>query len=172
MCSDMLLHSHMTSFSHSASCTSFQALHHFHCKKKKRNNCNTLSELVLSQRWPSVLHILAEVEKPQAVNTWKHWMKTCRHNLDIIQEIVPSYAGDDKANDKANMSTQHWQAGFEHDWMITCTAEWQRTRRGNEVMKVYPVQFCKSLLWNGTKITFPGTLLRGPSQTSHLGNPH
>ena len=32
--------------------------------------------------------------------------------------------------------------------LITFTAEWQHTRRGNEVMKVYPVRFCKSLLWN------------------------
>lgn len=37
-------------------------------------------------------------------------------------------------------------------------------------MKVYPVQFCKSLLRNGTKITFAGTVLSGPGQTSHLGN--
>lgn len=36
-------------------------------------------------------------------------------------------------------------------------------------MKVYPVQFCKSLLRNGTKITFAGTVLTGPGQTSHLG---
>ena len=37
-------------------------------------------------------------------------------------------------------------------------------------MKVYPVQFCKSLLWNGTKIKFAGTVLSGPGQTSRLGN--
>lgn len=37
-------------------------------------------------------------------------------------------------------------------------------------MKVYPQQFCKSLLWNRTKITFAGMVLSRPGQTSHLGN--
>lgn len=110
-------------------------------------------------------------------------MKKFRHSLDTIQKIVRLKAAADKANKPRVSSLSQltavpffqttltgWVWTQLDKQLITFTAEWQCTRRGNEVMKVYPVQFCKSLLCNGTKITFTGTVLRGPGQTSHLGN--